>query len=147
MTYPNRKTWQANAARDTLQACYPHQRISPLLADHTDAEQRAGIAQGARHARTGLTRIVRLLDGPPGSVRVDDVQDQLRVVHLLLARWKRITDHIDQTALVATDAAVDAEVARRGTDLAWEQELVRRAAIDAGFGAAPWPGPPSEETQ
>lgn len=126
-----REQWQADAERFVRHACYPHERVSDQVSVYTEDAERAQLAHIARAARLGAGRVARLLE--KDGVRVADIERELTDVHRLLRFWKPVQERAADAAEAAVTAAIDAEVERRRTDGAWEQELRRRAMINADW--------------
>jgi hypothetical protein len=159
-TWPTREEWTAKAEYSVRTACYLTQRVTAnpaawLTADEL-TEARTLATQIVKATRTALTRASRASDRPMLNKYGRSAADQYADVDDLSRAWGHIgsiaksvhaaADQVRQLDALAAkmltarnaaaqadlDAAIEKAVAVRNTDEGWQQELDRRARIDAG---------------
>ena len=131
---PERERWAAAAEHYVRTLCYPSERVTHDIGEYLRDSEMGCIARGLRGLRTHVSRAIKALEC--GDADMDTLGD----VAARMTNEARILNHyfarLQEAAEKATDEAVAAEIARRKTDEAWQQEQERLASIDKMFGGA-----------
>jgi hypothetical protein len=124
--WPSREEWQADAEHAERTRCFPSERVSSRLGDYASDEERAGLADRAKRARSALYQIAKAAQDPDSTVD----GSEWRHVRWVMRQLDELEDRHGRAAEEATEKAVAEEISRRDTDTAWQKELARRAAIE-----------------
>lgn len=158
--WPTREEWAAKAEHSVRTACYLTQRVTAnpaaWLTDAELTEARTLTTQIVKATRAALTRAGRADDRPMLNKYGRSAANQYADVDDLARAWGHIgsiaksvhatADQVEQLDALAAkmltarnsaaqadlDAAIEKAIAVRNTDEGWQQELERRARIDAG---------------